>query len=73
MKKTEASKPAKREGQESVLPPKVAALYSKRKGLADVFVCAEFGTVDLSIINVVMAQRLAEKGYLIKQSGSNSV
>jgi hypothetical protein len=73
MKNTEDKPVVSASAKESVLPQDVAAQYSPRKGLVQQFSCAEYGIVDLSKINLKFAKKLAEKGYLIKQSGSNSV
>jgi hypothetical protein len=50
----------------SALPENVAAIYTVRDGLGNVFACAEFGTVNLSEVTLAFALQLEEKGYLKK-------
>lgn len=49
-----------------VLPAEVAAHYAIPDGQVTVFFNAEFEMVDLSKINLTLAARLAERGYLKK-------
>jgi len=57
----------KTESPVSVLKPEVAAVFEVPEGRLSKFVCAEFGEVDLTAIGLEFAERLAEKGYLIKK------
>jgi hypothetical protein len=50
----------------SFLPAKVAEMYTVPEGRLPMFVCAEFGEVDLTTVTLEFAARLAEKGYLNK-------
>jgi hypothetical protein len=52
----------------SFLPEAVAAKYEPVEGVLQHFVCAEFGRVDLTQIDLQLAEQLAEKGYLKKLS-----
>jgi len=52
----------------SFLPDDVAALYEPGEGVLKIFVCAEFGEVDLSKVGLEFAERLASAGYLKKIS-----
>jgi len=42
--------------------------YVPRPGLAQKFVCAEFGTVDLQQITPAQARELCKAGYLIEKN-----
>lgn len=52
----------------SALRKDVAERYEVPPGRTMIFVCSEFGRVDLSQVDLTMAERLAEKGYLKKLS-----
>jgi hypothetical protein len=56
----------------SALPPAVAEQYQVREGLLSKFVCNEFGEVDLGIITLEFAERLAAAGYLKKLSSEET-
>ena len=58
---------AKSDIAESILKPEVADAFVVPEGRLPKFVCAEFGEVDLTAIGLEFANRLAEKGYLIKK------
>ena len=65
MKKTVS--PITPEATPSALRPEVAAAYTVRKGLTNVFACAEFGRVDLSEVTLPFAEQLSARGYLIQK------
>lgn len=50
-----------------MLRPEVEAQYDIPAGVVAEFVSSEFGHVDLTKIGLEFAERLAEKGYLIKK------
>jgi hypothetical protein len=53
----------------SVLKPEVAAVYKLAEGVLQRFVDTEWGDVDLAHVDLALADKLAEKGYLIKNNG----
>jgi len=53
--------------QATVLPKEVAEQFEIAEGVLAQFVCGEFGQIDLTKINLELASRLAEKGYLLKK------
>jgi hypothetical protein len=53
----------------SVLKPEVADVYSIAEGVLQRFVDTEWGDVDLAHIDLALADKLAEKGYLIRNNG----
>jgi hypothetical protein len=55
-----------------ILPSAVAEQYQVREGLLSKFTCSEFGEVDLSIITLEFAERLAAVGYLKKLSSGET-
>jgi hypothetical protein len=60
-----ASKPAEQTSTgRKVLPADVAAIYEPAPGVLAQFVCSEFGHVDLSVVTLEFAERLARAGFL---------
>jgi hypothetical protein len=53
----------------SVLKPEVAAVYTVAEGVLQRFVDTEWGDVDLATIDLALAEKLADKGYLIRNNG----
>lgn len=51
----------------SILPDDVAAKYELAEGTLEMFAC-EFGIVDLKLVTLEFADRLATAGYLKKKS-----
>lgn len=58
----------KEEIKKTVLPHPVAQVFDIPEGRLSKFVCSDFGEVDLSTVTLEFAERLSEKGYLIKRS-----
>lgn len=67
MPKNQIEKQASLPEPASVLPAKVAEKYALSEGTLAKFSDSTFGLVDLSKIDLQLAEQLAEHGYLIKR------